>query len=147
MSPLEMLLAERDIARTLYAFARAMDERDWSALDAILAADATADYGLGPLEGRGAIVAFMRSFLDKCGPTQHLLANLVIDVHGPRAASRCYVSDLHVGAGEKSHLIFSTLGEYGDDWRRVDGRWWIVRRRKLNRAHLGDISVLGPGPR
>ena len=64
----------------------------------------------------------MRSFLDKCGPTQHLLANLAIDVHGPRAASRCYVSDLHVGAGEKSHLIFSTLGEYGDDWRRVDGR-------------------------
>lgn len=143
---LDTLIAEREIGRALYRFARAMDERDWAALDAVVAEDATADLGMGPVSGRAAIVAFMRTFLDDCGPTQHLLGNLVIDVDGDRATSRCYVSDMHKGAGDKAHLSFSTLGEYHDSWVRRDGRWRMTHRRKLNRAHLGSIEVLGPGP-
>jgi hypothetical protein len=145
--PLQMLLAERDIARALAAFARAMDMRDWAALQDIIAAEATADFGTGHLAGRAQVIAVMRSFLDDCGPTQHLLGNLTIEVDGPRAASRCYVSDLHLGAGEKAALTFQTLGEYQDLWECRDGRWWLTRRLKLNRAHLGSFAVLGPGPR
>jgi hypothetical protein len=141
-----MLLAERDIARQLAGFARAMDARDWGALDAILAAEASADFGTGELAGRAAIVRVMRSFLDDCGPTQHLLGNLTIEVEGARARSRCYVSDLHLGTGEKSQLSFQTLGEYQDAWECRNARWWLVRRLKLNRAHLGSFAVLGPGP-
>lgn len=144
---LEILIAERDIGRALYRFARAMDERDWAALDEVLTEDATADLGRGTVSGRGAIVAFIRSFLDACGPTQHLLGNLVIDVEKERATSRCYVSDMHKGAGDKAHLTFSTLGEYQDSWVRRGGRWWMIHRRKLNHAHLGSLEVLGPGPR
>jgi hypothetical protein len=142
---LEILLAEREIQRALAAMARAMDERDWVALDEILSEDASAEMGMGELHGREHIVAFMRSFLDSCGPTQHLLGNLVIDVTGDSASSRCYVSDMHLGMGDKAHLSFSTIGEYHDQWRRIDGRWRMVYRRKLNRAHIGDISVLGRG--
>ncbi len=141
-----MLLAERDIARQLAGFARAMDARDWGALDAILAAEASADFGTGELAGRAAIVRVMRSFLDDCGPTQHLLGNLTIEVEGARARSRCYVSDLHLGTGEKSQLSFQTLGEYQDAWECRNARWWLVRRLKVNRAHLGSFAVLGPGP-
>ena len=141
-----MLLAERDIARQLAGFARAMDARDWGALDAILAAEASADFGTGELAGRAAIVRVMRSFLDDCGPTQHLLGNLTIEVEGARARSRCYVSDLHLGTGEKSQLSFQTLGEYQDAWECRNARWWLVRRVKVNRAHLGSFAVLGPGP-
>jgi len=145
---LELLLAEREIGRALAAFARAMDERQWAALDEIIDVDAGADFGLGPVSGRSAIVAVMRSFLDDCGPTQHLLGNLVIDVDssGTSATSRCYVSDMHVGAGARSSQTFSTLGEYHDKWHRVGDRWWLVFRRKHNRALLGSIEVLGPGP-
>ncbi len=124
-----------------------MDERDWATVEEVLTEGATADMGLGLVQGRSAVIAFIRSFLDDCGPTQHLLGNLVVDVDGDQAFSRCYVSDLHKGSGEKSHLTFSTLGEYHDRWRRQDGRWWIVHRTKLNRAHLGAIEVLGPGPK
>jgi hypothetical protein len=143
---LELLMAEREIQRALYRFARAMDERDWAALDAVVAVDATADMGLGPLHGRAAIVALMRSFLDECGPTQHLLGNLTIDIDGASAHSRCYVSDMHKGLGDKSELTFSTLGEYHDRWRKEQGVWRMVHRHKLNRAHIGAIEVLGPGP-
>jgi hypothetical protein len=144
---LALLLDERAIGRQLTAFARAMDERDWAALDALVAADATADVGTGSLQhGRAAIVALMRSFLDDCGPTQHLLGNLVIDVTGDEATSRCYVADLHVGAGAKSHLTLQSLGDYHDRWRRLDGRWQLVHRTKLNRALVGTLEVLGAGP-
>jgi hypothetical protein len=145
---LEMLRAERTISRALAGIARAMDERRWEALDSLVAADATADFGLGLLTGRPAIVTFIRSFLDDCGPTQHLLGNLVVDVatNGVDAQSCCYVSDMHVGAGDKAHQTFSTLGEYHDRWSRRGDAWWLVHRTKLNRAHLGSIGVLGPGP-
>ena len=149
MTPeLELLLAERAIARALAGIARAMDERRWDALGEFFAEDATADFGIGPVTGRAAIVGVMRSYLDDCGPTQHLLGNLIVDVGagGVEAASRCYVSDMHVGAGDKASLTFSTLGDYHDRWRRLDGRWWLVHRRKLNRALLGSIDLLGPGP-
>ena len=96
------------------------------ALDAVLAIDAGADMGLGPLRGRAAIVALMRSFLDACGPTQPLLGNLPIEVDGDEACSRCYVSDLHLGSGDKAHLSFATLGEYHDLWQKRDGVWRMV---------------------
>lgn len=143
---LETLIAERDIARAIHRFARAMDERDWVALDGVLQQDASADLGMGVVHGRAAIVSFIRSFLDDCGPTQHLIGNLEVEVDGDRATSRCYVSDMHKGAGAKAHLTFSTLGEYHDSWMRRDSKWWMVHRRKLNRAQLGAIEVLGPGP-
>lgn len=144
---LDTLIAEREIAHAIYRFARAMDERDWDALDDVLLEEASADLGMGVVSGRAAIVRFIRSFLDDCGPTQHLIGNLVVDVDGERASSRCYVSDMHKGAGVKAHLTFSTLGEYHDTWARRDGKWWMMHRHKLNHAHLGSIEVLGPGPR
>src|SRR5512139_463195 len=92
---LETLLAEREIYRALVRFARAMDQRDWGALDALVYPDATADLGVGPVQGRDALVGVMRSFLDDCGPTQHLLGNVLIEIDGDTAASSCYVSDMH----------------------------------------------------
>lgn len=144
---LATLLAERDIVRALAAFARAMDERDWAALDEVLTEDATGDFGAGGLiRGRAAMVALMRSFLDACGPTQHLVGNVVVDVEGDAARSRCYVCDMHVGAGDRAHLTLRSLGEYHDRWRRIDGRWRMVHRTKLNHALVGTLDVLGPGP-
>jgi len=142
---LETLLAEREIYRGLVAIARAMDDRDWDALGGALLPDATADLGTGLISGREAIVRFIRSFLDACGPTQHLLGNVLIEVDGDDATSRTYVSDMHKGAGEKSALTFSTLGDYRDRWRRVEGIWRLGQRTKLNRATLGDISIFDHG--
>jgi hypothetical protein len=48
---------------------------------------------------------------------------------------------MHKGAGDKAHLTFSTLGDYHDQWRRVDGAWRLSHRQKFNRATLGDISI------
>ena len=144
---LESLLAERAIAHQLARIARAMDERAWEALDELIDLKASADFGTGRLTGRPALVALMRSFLDDCGPTQHLLGNLTVEVSGSEAHSRCYVADLHLGLGANAHLTFQTLGEYHDRWQLRGGTWWLTERMKVNRAHVGSFAVLGPGPR
>lgn len=142
---LDDLLAERDIQHTLFAIARAMDERDWARLDELLLPDAEADLGRGRVVGRAAIVAFLRSFLDDCGPTQHLIGNVVVAVSGDIAESRAYVSDMHLGRGEKAGREFFTLGEYLDTWRRTPEGWRLARRVKRHGGFSGDMGVLGPG--
>ena len=138
---LEELLAERSIYRNLVAFARAMDERDWQAFAAITSADLTANMGRGELTGRDAIITFMRSFLDNCGPTQHLLGNVTIDVDGDRAKSSAYVCDMHLGNSDHPDLTFRTLGRYKDEWVKIDDCWRMVRRVKDNRGWVGSLEI------
>lgn len=142
---LEALLAEREIARALTRLARAMDERDWDTLLAILADDATGDLGEGPLSSPQEIVGTIRRYLNACGPTQHLLGNLLVDVDsdGDGAQSRCYVSDMHLGRGEAAGLTFATLGDYHDRWRRIDGQWRLAHRVKRQRGYFGSFTVFG----
>lgn len=140
---LDDLLAEREIQHALYAIARAMDERDWARFDQLLLPEAEADLGQGTVVGRAAIVAFIRSFLDDCGPSQHLIGNLVVQVSGDGAESRAYVSDMHLGQGELAGREFFTLGEYTDTWRRTAEGWRLVRRVKRHRGFVGDMGVVG----
>ncbi|MEH6582840.1 MAG: nuclear transport factor 2 family protein [Halioglobus sp.] len=141
---LEDLLAEREIYRNLVSFARAMDDRDWKAIDELAIDDLTASFGMGEIQGRSQVVAFIQSFLDNCGPTQHLLGNVIIDVSGNTARSTAYVSDMHVGQGDKSELTFRTLGRYSDQWVKVDGAWLMSHRVKDNGATIGSMDVFGP---
>lgn len=140
---MEQIIAHHDIARLITEFARAMDERDWARIAEIFAPDAVANYGEGPLAGSAAIIASIRRYLDICGPTQHLLGNLIVDIDGDSAKSRCYVSDMHIGLGERAHLTFATLGDYHDQWRKINGQWHMVERIKHNRAHIGTLDVFG----
>jgi 3-phenylpropionate/cinnamic acid dioxygenase small subunit len=138
---LEALLAHHEIGRELTRFARAMDDRDWATLTAILTDDATAEFGSGLIEGPEAIVATIRQYLEACGTTQHLLGNLLVEAQGDQATSRCYVSDMHLARGDASEPTFRSLGDYHDRWVRLDGRWRLAARHKHNRALIGSMDV------
>lgn len=139
---LRTLVDERDIERTLIDFARAMDDRNWAAMASILAVDARGDLGTGPLAGGQEIIDVIRGFLDVCGTTQHLLGNLIVDVSGDSAVSRCYVRDVHLDAHDDPSMRFYTIGDYHDSWRRcTDGSWSLVERIKKNRGHVGSLQV------
>lgn len=137
---LQRLLDEREIEKAVIETARAMDARDWPRLTSLIAEDAYGELGSGPLHGRAAIVDLIRSYLDHCGPTQHLIGNVLVDVDGDRAISRAYVRDLHLSAHEPD-LTFHTLGDYTDRWERRSGQWRLVERRKDNRATVGSLDV------
>jgi hypothetical protein len=139
---LQRLCDERDVQRTLILFARAMDDRDWTAMAEILAGDAEGDFGTGRLHGSAAIIELIRGFLDNCGPTQHLLGNVVIDVDGDTAVSQAYIRDVHLRSDADPSARFYTLGDYKDTWqRRADGTWRLTERIKANRAHVGSLDI------
>ncbi|MCV7343284.1 nuclear transport factor 2 family protein [Mycolicibacterium rhodesiae] len=145
---LTLLLDERAIERALILFARAMDERDWAAMERILSEDAEGDFGTGRVTGRSAVIGLVRGYLDHCGVTQHLLGNVVIDVSGDRATSRAYIRDVHLDSTNDPATRMYTLGDYRDAWRRTaDGSWQLIERVKINRGFVGTLEVFDERPR
>lgn len=141
---LQRLCDERDVQRTLTLFARAMDDRNWTVMAEILADDAEGDFGTGRVNGSAAIIRLIQGFLDSCGPTQHLLGNVVIDIDGDTATSLAYIRDVHLRSDADPSARFYTLGDYNDTWQRsADGKWRLTERIKSNRAHVGSLDVFG----
>ena len=100
---IEHLLLEHQLNQVLARYARACDQRDWAALDEVFVQEATADYGGSlHLQGRGPIVAMIRAHLGGCGPSQHLLGNLLVEARDGAVASRVYVRAAHRGTGDQA---------------------------------------------
>lgn len=141
---LENLLSESEIQRQLIKLARAMDEKDWEAIESIVTPDIHANFGTGDIHGHSAVIGVMKSYLENCGTTQHLLGNILIEVDGNTATSESYVSDVHLGKDTSLDISFRTLGNYSDTWVKIDGKWRMSKRIKNNRATLGTMSVFKP---
>ena len=138
----ERTAEERDaVVAVVVRCAAAFDRRDWDALDQVFTEDATA-YGV---EGRPAVVRFIRSFLGGCGPSQHLLGNHQVVVDGNTAKSVAKARVFHVGAGDRSHSTYECFGNYRDDLVLTEAGWRITSRMFEVTITLGDTSVLQPG--
>lgn len=138
----EMLLEKVAIEEVLNRYAIALDSRDWNALDQVFTSDATALYhGPGHFQGREAIVGLVRSVLEKCGATQHLLGNVRISLDGEKAEAKCYLQAIHAGKGAYEGKVMTFWGEYRDKLvKTVDG--WRISYRELAALHVeGDIGI------
>ncbi|MFC7342775.1 nuclear transport factor 2 family protein [Saccharopolyspora griseoalba] len=126
------LIALEEIKRLKHRYLRAVDLKLWHELADTLTDDAVADYGTeaagGPLEleGREAILAFMR---DNLGPgiiTTHSAGQPEIDIDGDAATGTWSFQDTVI-ATEFSTII-QGAAFYEDAYRREDdGRWRISR--------------------
>lgn len=137
---------ERVLLNKLGDFARCLDQRNWQKLDEVFSQTISFDYADGRGEQRGmeALKRQFQTFLDACGPSQHLLGSIQID-EGPTAGvliTRCYVQARHQGKGEKEALFFDSNGEYVDQWIKEPQGWRIIDRRVTWAMLQGDIAVL-----
>lgn len=83
------------------------------------------------LEGRDQVVGMIRSLLDGCGPTQHLLGNFRVTVEKDVATCACYVRAAHAGRGEQVSQIYEVWAEYRDQLVRTPEGWRISERRMV----------------
>jgi hypothetical protein len=88
LNDFQSLLDERAIVRAPSRFARILDEKRWTDLRDVFANDLTFDNGSGEQASMAALEHQMRRFLDMCGPTQHLIGSILVDIAGDRATSR-----------------------------------------------------------
>ncbi|RJG18998.1 nuclear transport factor 2 family protein [Massilia cavernae] len=141
----KILLLERELHLVLCRYTRACDQRDWPAMDEVFIEEASAEFGSGyRLQGREPIVAMIRGHLDGCGPSQHLLGNLVVDVNGAAIDSRVYVRAAHRGAGSMRDLTYESLAEYQDRWTLTPAGWRIAHRRMVISHETGRRDILRP---
>jgi len=142
---IEKLLLERELHLVLCRYARACDQRDWPAMDDVFLEEATADYGgVHRLQGREPIVAMIRVHLDGCGPSQHLLGNLLVNASGSALESRVYVRAAHRGAGSMKDMTYESLAEYKDRWVLTPNGWRIAHRRMDISHEQGCRDILRP---
>jgi SnoaL-like domain len=130
------------VVGALNRLATLFDGREWDRLDEVILPDATCygDTGIDAL-----VTNNLRRYLGGCGPSQHLLSNYDISVDGDHALSHTKIRAFHVGAGERSHLSFESIGVYHDHWVRTPGGWRLSQRSFQVDVNIGDMSVLQPG--
>ena len=125
-------------------YADALDTRRWELLSEVFVPEVEFDFGEWTVASREEAVAIIRSYLEDCGPTQHLLGNYRIDVNGDAARSRVYVRAFHVGIGEATGKTYEMGGEYRDELRRTPEGWRSHRREGVVFWEVGSRDVLGP---
>ena len=137
---LQRLVDERDIAVQLATLARILDSREWARVPAVGAAEVSFDYTASgtDVHGREALLANFRQFLDVCGPSQHLLGSIIIEVDGEHALSRSYVQARHRSKDPLDPRLFDSNGEYIDRWERRAEGWRMVHRRAIWASMSGD---------
>ena len=140
-----MSVDREEIVALLIRYARAIDTKNWKLLRSCFTDEATTDYGeIGSWRGAGDLVMFMEDAHAGMGPTQHLLSNFQIEVHGDQASSLTYVHAVTVLASHPDDWI-DTIGTYEDSLRRgVDG--WRIGHRTFRTTRTLVSPSLTPKP-
>jgi len=134
-----------DIIAVLDRYAECLDTRDWQGLADVFTADVDMDFGVWRARNLDDVRSNIRSFLDGCGPSQHLLGNYRIVLAGDSATSRCYCRVMHHGKGEHAGKTFESWIEYRDELVRTPQGWRSRRRVAIPQMQAGDPTLLGPG--
>lgn len=136
---------DREVAALMARYAQCLDNRDWAGLETVFVPEVTARYGGREIEGFDGLVAWIRLFLDGCGPSQHLLGFVSTDLAGDRGTAETQVRVIHRGAGERADLVpYESIGSYHDELVRTADGWRINRRVFDVRIETGDRAILAP---
>lgn len=134
-----------EIIATLDRYAECLDTRDWPGLADVFVESVQMDFGVWQAKSLDEVRTNIRSFLDGCGPSQHLLGNYRIQLDGDVATSKCYCRVMHFGKGEQQGKSFESWIEYADELERTTHGWRSRKRVATPQMNVGDPSVLGPG--
>jgi hypothetical protein len=136
------------MARYLFA----IDYFDWDAYVATFAEDGELEFASGKSVGRAAIRTAVTNFSQGIGrfyhtadgqpaKLRHVILQSAIRVEGDRAWARSLWLEM-ANHGPNDEPKIGTYGAYEDEFKKVDGRWFISRRNVLN----DFIRNRGTGP-
>ena len=137
----------QEIADLLIRYAMALDRHDWALLRTCFVPDAVADYGTleGRNEGIEAIIAVCHRALAGLDASQHLIANVVVDVDGDAASATCYLHAQHYLVSASGANTFVVAGTYRDRIARTPEGWRITHRVLETTWTDGNAAVFAEG--
>lgn len=122
---LAALIERQQIVDLLYAFARALDEKNWTGYADLYADDAVLVLPWGTTVPKAELAADTEHNLGRFARTHHMSTNHQVQVTDDTATSRSYLQAVHVPADGTEHWV--TGGWYDCEYRRVDGSWRFTR--------------------
>jgi len=131
------------IRGVLTLYAKSLDRRDFAAMTRVFMPDATGEYhAAGRYRGIEELCGLFSRVLGQCGPTQHLLGSMDIEVRGDTATASTYLQAIHIGIKPGFEGGRMTVwGEYRDQLVRTP-QGWRIRHRELAPIHAeGDIGI------
>ncbi len=142
---LQEMLDHYAIEKVLIRYARALDEKDFDALDDCFTPDAQIDYSAaGGIKGAyPEIKAWLAQVLVGMPEMQHFTTNVQIAFKGDDAIGKSYtlnVNGMRDKSGDLKHMIVGA--EYIDSYRRTPKGWRITNRREERFCAFGH--VFGP---
>jgi ketosteroid isomerase-like protein len=147
-------LADREaITAVLARYCHAVDHLDWDELASVYHEDATDRHGAYQGSAAGFLEWVKPQFTTRFTATMHSIGNVLIDLDGARALSRCQVRADHLIKDELGGGIFQFWGDYVDVFERRAGQWKILHRIVARRfvnvvppsASNGGDFTLAPG--
>jgi 3-phenylpropionate/cinnamic acid dioxygenase small subunit len=142
MTDIQVLLDDLEIRQLAFRYCRALDTKDWTLLDDVFVADATAELGTSTtLVGIDAIRSRIRSALEHLDDSQHLVSNHEIAVDGDTATHRCYLQAQHVRRSAVGGPNYIVAGRYEDRLVRTGDGWRISHRTLTVMWTDGNVAV------
>jgi hypothetical protein len=134
----------RAIEQLLYRYGWMVDRREWQLMDEVFAPGATIDYT--STGGRKGPYRPTLEWLDRAlAPwpiNLHFITNVMIDVTGDRARSRCYFqAPMGRRRADGSQEVITNAGYYLDDLVRTDAGWRIERRVCEQTVMVGQLPA------
>lgn len=137
---LRELLDHHAIEKVLKRYARALDEKNYDALDDCFTPEAHIDYTCagGPQGPYSQIKPWLAQVLEPLPEMQHFTTNVELAIDGDAATGTSYtlnVNGMHDAAGELRHMIVGA--QYIDRFVRTPHGWRIEYRREQRLATFG----------
>ena len=143
-SSLQKILARVSIEEQIYAYAIALDEKNWEALNLVFTEDAETSYGTKDSDkpfickSRKEIIKMCEEGLADVGVTQHQFS---IKIMGDKAISKSSALVQHASKDFSEGKSYEMWGEYSDNWILIDDMWKIKNRELIVLKEYGNMSI------
>ncbi len=141
---LRQVLDRLEIQDLMHRYSHMVDQRQWELMDEVFAPGATIDYeSTGGQRGDyRPTLEWLDRALEPWPLNLHFITNLVVELDGDRARSRCY---FHAPMGrveeDGSQLVITNAGWYDDDLVRTGKGWRIAKRHCQQTMMIGQLPT------
>lgn len=147
---LETLCDKRALDEMLFRYALALDRRDWGQYRNLLTDDVVFDFcdhgsvGAGTPEfvsGRDNVANAAAKVMAGFDATQHCITNIVHEIAGDNATTRCYLTAEHFLNNDRGDRNVGCGARYEIDARRTGEGWKIAKLRFITLWFRGNTGL------
>lgn len=134
---IEMITAKMELKELVDVFSNLADVKDAAGQGELFLPDGVLEFQMGfdsevqNIIGRDALVAAFSATIDPCKSVYHIKGQHTVELSDDltSATGTAYCQATLVNEVDGKHIMTTNYVRYADEYARVDGKWYIMRRR------------------